>query len=209
MNTDGQTFWNKHAKSYAVKPIKDMHAYEKKLERTRHYLTSKSCVLELGCGSGMTALSHSEHAGYVIATDYSQQMIEIARRRVTEKQQTNIRFIQQDAVSACSIGSFDMVLALNLIHLLDNRGNLLEEIYKTVKPGGIFVSSTHCFADRTPYLIYFFNAISKIFRKIPYIHVFSASQWVDELTTAGFKILESWRSPSDKSMFIVCQKPSM
>ena len=49
-------FWDGIAEKYAKRPISDMAAYEYTLGRTRSYLKPEDQVLELGCGTGSTAL---------------------------------------------------------------------------------------------------------------------------------------------------------
>ena len=49
-------FWGKTAGRYAKMPIRYAEAYEYALERTRSYLAKTDRVLELGCGTGSTAL---------------------------------------------------------------------------------------------------------------------------------------------------------
>jgi len=50
------SFWDKTAKKYAAQPIGNMDAYTETLVRTRTYLHPDHKVLELGCGTGTTAL---------------------------------------------------------------------------------------------------------------------------------------------------------
>ena len=45
-----------------------------------------------------------------------------------------------------------MVLALNLLHLLPDRPAALAKIHRLLKPGGLFISSTACLADRMWFL---------------------------------------------------------
>ena len=50
------TFWDSAADKYARKPIGNEAAYAQTLDRTRAYLSSDQHVLEIGCGTGTTAL---------------------------------------------------------------------------------------------------------------------------------------------------------
>ena len=52
-------FWDRHAKGYAKRPVPDEAAYQRKLKMTQDYLTPDMEVLELGCGTGTTALIHA------------------------------------------------------------------------------------------------------------------------------------------------------
>ena len=51
-----ETFWDGAAENYAKSPIRDVEAYNYTLERTRTYLSPTDKVLEVGCGTGSTAL---------------------------------------------------------------------------------------------------------------------------------------------------------
>ena len=49
-------FWDGIAEKYAKSPIRDIESYEHTLQRTVSYLKPTDQVLELGCGTGRTAL---------------------------------------------------------------------------------------------------------------------------------------------------------
>ena len=68
MKTDAQ-FWDGAASKYAKSKIGDEAGYQRTLERTKEFLTPQSRVMELGCGTGTTALRLAPHTGSYLATD--------------------------------------------------------------------------------------------------------------------------------------------
>ena len=79
------SFWNRSAARYAQRPIADQNAYLRKIALTQKYLNPEMDVLEFGCGTGSTALIHAPRVRSYLATDASPRMIDIARKRKTEK----------------------------------------------------------------------------------------------------------------------------
>ena len=51
-------FWDRIAERYSKKPVSDEDSYQKKLQITHEYLRSDMEVLEFGCGTGSTAITH-------------------------------------------------------------------------------------------------------------------------------------------------------
>ena len=94
-------FWDKHARGYAKREISDVAAYETTIERIRHYLAPDQKVLEIGCGTGMTAILLAEHVQHLTACDYSSEMLAIAREKAAEAGVQNIDF-EQIALSEIS-----------------------------------------------------------------------------------------------------------
>ena len=60
-------FWNKLADRYSRRPISDEATYEKKLEITRQYFRPDMEVLEIGCGTGTTAIAHAPYVKHILA----------------------------------------------------------------------------------------------------------------------------------------------
>ena len=54
-------FWDKIADKYSKQPIADEASYQKKLQVTQEYFKSDMEVLEFGCGTGSTAITHAPH----------------------------------------------------------------------------------------------------------------------------------------------------
>ena len=111
-------FWDKVADKYSRKPIADQAAYERKLEITRGYLGPEMDVLELGCGTGGTAILHAPHVRHIRATDISTKMIAIGRRKAAAENIENITFEQVSVEELDAVDeSLDAVLGLSLLHL--------------------------------------------------------------------------------------------
>ncbi len=199
-------FWDKVADRYAKKPVGDQAAYLKKLEVTRGYLRPDFEVLEVGCGTGSTAIVHAPHVNHIQAVDISSKMLAIAQAKADAENVTNLTFVQAD-VDAFSApeASFDAVLALSVLHLVHDRDAAIAKVNKLLKPGGIFVSSTPCIGDKMAYFK-LIAPVAKFFGLFPLLRVFKVQDLVDSLIGAGFAIDHQWQPGKGMSVFIVAKK---
>lgn len=163
-------------------------------------------VLELGCGTGTTALKHAPHVASIVATDVSAAMINIGRDKAEQAGVENIHFAEAGVEEFnAPEGSFDMVLALNLLHLLPDRTAALTKIHQLLKPGGIFISSTPCLADRMWFLRPVI-AIMQLIGKAPFVNFFGSKKLFNEMSDAGFVAQEHWTHGGARSLFMVATK---
>lgn len=204
--SDQARFWDKRAKKYALRPVADQEAYEKKLEITRTYFRPDSEVLEMGCGTGSTALAHAPYVRRILATDISPAMIDIARRKAKTEQITNVTFETRAVMGHEKPDScYDVILALNLLHLLENPGAAITDAYRGLKPGGAFVTSTACIGDMS----WYFRIIAPVgyrLRLIPLVKVFTRGQLKQSLMEAGFVIDREWLPKKNAAVFIIAIK---
>jgi ubiquinone/menaquinone biosynthesis C-methylase UbiE len=202
-------FWDRIARKYAADPIKDMDGYRRTLDRTRHYLHSTDVVLELGCGTGTTALSLAPHVSRMVASDLSGEMIAIAREKATAQACHNAEFaVATPDRAPWPDSSFDAVLAFNLWHLVADRASALAQVRRLLKPDGLLVSKTPCLAEMNP-LIRLAVPVMRLVGKAPYVSFFSAAALECEIAGAGFAIIERARHGSqrkDARIFIVARK---
>ena len=90
-------FWDRIANRYAKSPIADETAYQHKLKVTRQYFRDDMEVMELGCGTGSTAILHAPYVKHIQAVDISSKMLAIAQSKADQQQIENIDF-QQAAI---------------------------------------------------------------------------------------------------------------
>ena len=136
-------FWDKAAARYAKSPIQDMTSYEYTMGRTKTYLKENDHVLEVGCGTGSTALLLSGTVAHITASDLSGNMIAIAKSKALEEGVSNVNFVASDVFGdSIGQGTYDVVLALNLIHLIEDTSATMKRLSELVEPGGYFISKT-------------------------------------------------------------------
>lgn len=202
---DSKEFWDNCAEKYIKSPVKDEATYQRKLAITQEYLTPDSEVLEFGCGSGATAIFHAPYVQRVVATDISDKMIEAAKRKAAETGVENITFRQGTLDSIqCQDASFDAVLALNVLHLLDDVDGAIAQVHRLLKSGGVFVSSTSLIAEINVVFRWLISTM-QLFGFAPYVSRFTKAQLVAKLQQSGFRIEREWQS-SYESVFIVARK---
>lgn len=99
-------------------------------------------VLECACGTGMLSAVIAEKGASLTATDFSRKMLKKAMRNC--RTFSNIRFERADITDLrYPDGSFDKVIAGNVIHLLDDPLAALKELDRTCRPGGTLIIPTY------------------------------------------------------------------
>ena len=200
-------FWDKIAPKYARKPISNPAAYEQKLARLADLLNEGDRVLEVGCGTGGTALSLAQNVAHVVATDVSQGMIEIARGKLGPGAPQNVTFQQADATDLIDGRAFDAVCAFSLLHLVDDLPLVLERVRSQLKPGGLFISKTVCLKEGS-FLIRPFIGVLRVLGIAPKVAFLSADDVARRLRMAGFQIEDvSYFGSNQMNPFIVARRP--
>ena len=208
MKEPSPRFWDRIAEKYAKRPVADEAAYQKKLAITREYFQPDMDVLEVGCGTGSTAIAHAAFVRHIRATDMSGKMLEIARAKAQAADVSNVTF-EQATVEGLDVpdDNVDMVLALSVLHLLKDMDGAIARLYRMLKPGGALVSSTACIAD---FMRWFgiIAPIGSVVGLIPYVRVFTQQELEASLTSAGFVIDHTWSPGRGKAVFHVALKPT-
>jgi ubiquinone/menaquinone biosynthesis C-methylase UbiE len=199
-------FWNKLADKYSRRPISDEAAYQKKLEVTRKYFQPDMEVLEIGCGTGTTAIAHAPFVGHIRATDLSTRMVEIAKDKAKAAGIDNVTFeaLSVDALDVPG-ASIDVVMAHSVLHLLEDKERAIADIHNMLKPGGVFVTSTACIGDMM-LPIRLIVPVGRFLRLFPLVQVFSVAELKGTLENAGFEIDYEWQPKKSAAAFIICRK---
>ncbi|WP_439886624.1 class I SAM-dependent methyltransferase [Pseudomonas sp. MBLB4123] len=198
-------FWDKSAPRYAKSPVRDEANYQKKLAITQDYFRPDWSVLEFGCGTGSTAIVHAPHVQHIVATDISGNMLDIAARKARAAGVENISF-QQGTLDSLELEaqSFDAVLGLNVLHLLDDVDGALSRVHGLLKPEGIFVSSTALVGEIGIVWRVLISTL-QLLGFAPYVNRLGKQALVSKLAAAGFSLEYEWQ-PAKGSVFIVARK---
>lgn len=202
---DSKEFWDNSALRYAKSPVRNERAYQKKLAITQEYFRPDWSILEFGCGTGSTAIIHAPYVEHIVATDISDKMLAIAERKARDAGIENVSF-QQGTLDSLELGaeSFDAVLGLNVLHLLDDVDATISRVHDLLKPGGIFVSSTALVDE----INFFWRLLIPLMQRLgfaPYVNRFGKRELVSKLTNVGFSVDREWQ-PGKESIFIVAKK---
>lgn len=204
--SDLSPFWDKLADKYAAKPIDDEASYRLKLAKTQSYLRPNMELFEFGCGTGGTALEHAPHVAHIRAVDFSENMLDHARTKARQAGVSNVTFERGDITTMpIAPASYDMVLGLSILHLLQNREAVIARVHQILKPGGIFVSSTACLGDSMRAFA-FIAPIGRWLGKLPYLDIMSHDELRRSMTDAGFTIDYDWRPGPLAAVFIIAKK---
>ena len=202
-------FWDRISRKYANDVIADQGGYERTLERTRALLQPDDHVLELGCGTGSTALRLAGDVRRYLATDLSAGMIAIAREKLSASPVPSLAFEVATADDSIrEARQFNAVLGFNYLHLVRDVPGTLRRVHGLLAPGGLFISKTPCLGDMNPLLSLALPGMRMI-GKAPYVSVFRQAELRERVSAAGFEILAAENHASrgnDRRPCIVARK---
>ncbi|SFR45191.1 Methyltransferase domain-containing protein [Yoonia tamlensis] len=202
------SFWDKAARKYAARPVPSETAYQETLARTRNYLSAQDHLLEIGCGTGSTALLLAPFVAKITATDISGAMLEIAEAKREAGTPANIRFLQVPAMKPLADAPFDAICAFSILHLLDDLPASLDHLYGQLKPGGYLISKTACIGEMNraiPVVI----RVMQMFKKAPFVNSFTVGELEKSIARAGFELVETGYFGKNRSArFVVARRPA-
>lgn len=211
MKTDAP-FWDRIAEKYAKSDIRDEAAYRASLARSLSYLKPTDRVLELGCGTGTTAVELASSGAKIVASDLSQEMLAIGRTRAKAAGVENIEF-HHGSVEEAPAGQFDVVMAHNLLHLLPDLNAALEAIAQRLPKDALFISKTPCLGEaRGSFKYWMFKVMIPLMRlvgKAPRspVKFFAIPQLETAIAKAGFEVIETGNYPvSTPGRYIVARR---
>lgn len=199
-------FWNAMARGYAKRPISNVPAYEQTLDHVCRYLAPEQRALEVGCGTGSTALRLAPHVATYLGTDFASEMIAIAREKLEGENHSGLSFEQRTVtLEGIADRSHDVVLGFNIYHLVDDLAAALAATHRVLTPGGLFITKTPCLA-RKWYLRPIIGAMQLVGKAPPVLYL-SPKGLEAAISTAGFDILETaFYAANTQNRFIVAKK---
>ena len=191
-----------------------MAGYDTTLTRVLGLLSPDDAVLEIGCGTGTTALRLAHATRSMLATDVSEEMIAIAREKLQAlpMPMPQLRFEVADADAPVGdAATYDAVLAFSLLHLVSDLDAALAAVTAALKPGGRFISKTPCLAEMNRMIPGLLIPLMRAIGKAPPVLAFDADQLQSAIGRHGLVVEAVERHGSkrkDFRVFIVARKPA-
>ena len=201
-------FWDWIAKWYDKRARVD-EDLTKAVERVGKYLAADDSVLDYGCGTGVVTFKIAADVKEVRGIDASAGMIDLAKAKASECDIANVRFEQKTIFDeGLERESYDVILAFNIMHLLEDARAALQRASELLKPGGLLISEMPCIGEAGVVLRTLLPLIGKILG-ITYLRTFRISEVNDLMRDGGFQILES-EAPGGRIriFFVVARKQS-
>lgn len=144
-------------------------------------------MLEIATGPGLLAKHVADAAKRMVATDYSEGMINQAKKG---KHPANLSFEVADATSLpYGDNSFDAVLIANALHVMPDPEKALSEIDRVLRPGGVLIAPNFV-AHRGTFLSRVWSCVLKI-AGISFEHQWSPEEYQSFLAQNGWKVTYS------------------
>ena len=186
-----EKFWDKRAVEYDVNEKKWEETHNKALENTKNHLKKSHIILDYGCGSGILAIQLASFVKEIHALDISSKSIEAAEQRTKGRKIENISYTHTTIFDEkYKKESFDIILAFNILHLLDDIPKVVKRINDLLKPGGLFISETASLGQTNSFLRF----VMSIFIKIgifPPVKSLKFTELEDLIVQGDFQIIET------------------
>lgn len=148
------SFWDRWAKFYDIAESLNGRVYREMLSLVTRLTPEGAVVLDTAAGTGQLSLAAAKRARRVVCTDLSLPMLEQARKKAAARGITSIEFEARDILClADEDDTYDVVMAGNVLHLLDRPEEAVRELYRVTKRGGILLLPTFMLGRKSTALI--------------------------------------------------------
>lgn len=200
-----EKFWDRAAKSFDRAEKKDEKISLKIIETTKNYLKPSDTILDFGCGTGLVSIAIAGKVKMVHAVDLSANMIEIAKSKAEGQKIQNIEFSHTRITDKkFEVNSFDVILAMYILHLMEDPEMTMKRIYELLKPGGLIISATPCLGE--------WSVLNRLFLLlsslgiIPEIKSFKLTDLEKLMTNSGFEIVRRECIQEKTNQFFIVAK---
>jgi len=201
--TKSEKFWDRVSTNFDKHNKKTEKTHIKTVGTIKKYLNNSDIVLDYGCATGAIAIDVSGNVKEIKGIDISSKMIDIAKRNANERNIENVDLEQTTIFDKkYKKESFDVILAYNVLHLVEDSQKVSQRINELLKPGGLIISLTACLGEKS-FLGIFFIFLSKI-GIVPQITPFKISE-LENLITGNFQIIKTKNFSNPPNYFCVAK----
>jgi len=135
------TFWDRIAGVYDIAEAFNGRVYNAMIRCVRQSVPKGARVLDCAAGTGALTKAAAEKADSVLCTDTSAAMLERTRKKCADCK--NVSFAIRDIMRLEDAdGTYDVVMAGNVLHLLPDPQAAVRELARVTKKGGKLILPT-------------------------------------------------------------------
>ncbi len=172
-------------------------------------LAGRERVLDVGTGTGHTAMALSNGARTVMGVDLTARMVESATSLAEERGLANVQFVLSDAMQMPFPSDyFDLVTCRFAAHHFVDPDAAVMEVARVLKPGGRVVLADHIAPENTK-LDRFINRLDRL-RDGSHVREWTIQEWLERLGRAAVdaQAVRRWHLPLDFAWWIQQSGPA-
>ena len=206
-----EKFWDKASTNYDKTEERLEYLHKKTIENTKKYIKFSDIILDYGCGPGTKTCEIAKKVKEIHAIDISSKMIEIAKEKAVKNKIRNVNFVQATIFDKkYKKESFDVILAFNILHGLDDTQRVMQRLHELLKLEGLIISITPCLREKMSFLVNlqfnFFFLLSKIGIIPISIKRYRSSELDDLIVHGNFQIIETEKLYKGLSSYFIAAK---
>lgn len=131
------TFWDRIAGFYDITEKLNGKVYRKLVSTTEKLVPQGAVVLDVAAGTGELSFAAAKNAERVTCTDLSMNMLKVAKCKAKRQNIKNVDFDVRNIFELKDADeTYDVVMAGNVLHLLDEPEKAVAELWRVTKKGG-------------------------------------------------------------------------
>lgn len=192
-------FWNRLAKNFDQQDVVDPAI----VTLIKAHLEKESQVLEIGAGTGNLALQLAPFCQSLEASDFSPDMVAKAQEKAHPG---NLRFsIQDGAQLSFGSESFDVVVGMNVLHVVSDIEQVVTELSRVLRPEGVLIIQVPTFKEQQ-----FVSIITRMTMQMMKFRLWPVASYENLLKDKGFMIELSQETRSGSlSVVMIAKKISL
>ena len=208
-----EAFWDSSADNYDKTEERFEFIHKKSRENVRKHLNTSHTVLDYGCGTGTTACELARRVKQISAIDISSKMIQLAQAKVTAAKIENINLRQGNIFDEdYKAGSFDVILAFNMLHTVPDPEAVMQRIRELLKPEGLIIAVTPTLRDKLSFWVGLQIKLVQVLCSLGIIPIpirrLKSTDLDDLVENAGFQIIDSEEIYAGASSYFVVGRKS-
>ena len=148
------SFWDTFAGIYDLnETVFNRSVNEQMCKALENEIPKGAIVLDCAAGTGMLSTAAAKNAKKVLCTDLSKKMLIQAMKKARRLGIHNIAFAKRNITALKDPdNSYDVVIAGNVMHLLDDPGKAFSELVRVTKKGGKIILPTYVTMKCSPFV---------------------------------------------------------